>query len=89
MTATSDKRYGRGGGRYFAPAPTVLEATVKPWPTEARLRRHLEIDHAMSASVLAVHPDVLRSWHLAEHRTRDPAAGKPRHPGHLDHTHPH
>lgn len=89
MTTTSDMRYGRQGGRFVGPPAAPDSCPSKPWPTRAKLRRHLEIDHAMPLHVLdAGTDDEVRGWHEAEHRTRDPEQGKPRHAGHLEHTHP-
>lgn len=89
MTTTSDMRYGRQGGRFIGPPAGDTSVTSKPWPSADRLRRHLEMDHAMPADVLDQASAIEhKAWHEAEHRNLDPAKGKPRHAGHLDHTHP-
>lgn len=90
MTKTSDVLYGRQGGR-LQPAPKRRRtAVVVPMPAGLdQLVDHLIVDHAAPHRTVAGVPvDELERWHAAEHRTRTPKPGKPRHNGHLRHEHP-
>lgn len=90
MSKTSDVLYGRQGGRMQPVPPRRRSAVVVPMPAGLeQLVDHLIVEHLAPRRVLdGVPVDELERWHAAEHRTRTPAAGKTRHPGHLRHEHP-
>ena len=73
MTFTSDKRYGRQGGRLVPPpAPEPAPPKVLPMPAGPdELRAHLLASHQMPEAALATAgPAEWAVWHDAEHKTR-------------------